>query len=132
MYIRRLKIPSQIYAKHQYRQESEYKSIWCIIHSNYEYNYKVITGYDTISQEYYIIDRRKYENTKRYTNMNSKKDAHEIQKENSRAEQGAWKERTLDGLSMIHASAAHLSSTTGRIHKSFKIWTCRSRGVRNS
>ena len=28
----------------------------------YEYNYKVIIGCDTILQEYYIIDRRKYEN----------------------------------------------------------------------
>ena len=30
----------------------------------YEYNYKIITGCDTILQEYYIIDRRKCENTK--------------------------------------------------------------------
>jgi len=74
----------------------------------YEYNYKIITGYDTILQEYYITDRRKYENTKRYTNMNSTKDAHELQKENSRVEQGAWKEMTLDDLSMIYAFAAHL------------------------
>ena len=42
----------------------------------YEYNYKVITGCDTILQEYYITDRRKCENTKRYTIMNSTKDAH--------------------------------------------------------
>ena len=33
-YIRRVEIPSRIYAKHQYRQESEYGSTWCIIHSN--------------------------------------------------------------------------------------------------
>ena len=33
-YIRRSEIPSRIYAKHQYRQESEYGSKWCIIHSN--------------------------------------------------------------------------------------------------
>jgi len=30
-YIRRSKIPS---CKHQYRQELEYESMWCIIHSN--------------------------------------------------------------------------------------------------
>ena len=28
------KIPSHIYAKHQYMQESEYESMWCIIHSH--------------------------------------------------------------------------------------------------
>ena len=33
-YIRRSEIPSRIYAKHQYRQESEYGSMWYIIHSN--------------------------------------------------------------------------------------------------
>ena len=30
----RSKIPSHIYTKHQYRQESEYESTWCVIHSN--------------------------------------------------------------------------------------------------
>ena len=33
-YIRKSEIPSCIYAKHQYRQESEYGSTWCIIRSN--------------------------------------------------------------------------------------------------
>jgi len=33
-YICRSEIPSRIYAKHQYRQESKYGSTWCIIHSN--------------------------------------------------------------------------------------------------
>jgi len=33
-YIRRSEIPSRIYAKHQYKKESEYGSTWCIIHSN--------------------------------------------------------------------------------------------------
>jgi len=33
----------------------------------YEYNFKVIIGRDIILKEYYIIDRHKYENTKRYT-----------------------------------------------------------------
>jgi len=54
----------------------------------YEYNYRVITRCDTILQEYYITGRRKYENTKRYIIMNCTKDAHELQKENSRDEQG--------------------------------------------
>jgi len=35
----------------------------------YEYNYKVITRCDTILQEYYITDRRKCENKRRYTSM---------------------------------------------------------------
>ena len=33
-YIRRSEIPSRIYAKHQYREESEYRNTWCITHSN--------------------------------------------------------------------------------------------------
>ena len=53
-YIRRSEIPSRIYAKHQYRQESEYGSKWCIIHSTHEYNYKVITRGDPILHKYYI------------------------------------------------------------------------------
>ena len=39
----------------------------------YEYNYKVITWCDTILQEYYITERHKCENTKRYIIMNSTK-----------------------------------------------------------
>ena len=57
-YIHRSKIFSHIYSKHQYRQESEYESTWCIIYSNNEYNYKVIIGCDTILQEYCITKRR--------------------------------------------------------------------------
>ena len=72
----------------------------------YEYNYKVITRCDTILQEYYITDGRKCENTKRYIRMNSTKGAHELHKENSRDEQGALRDRSSDGLLMIHASAA--------------------------
>jgi len=37
----------------------------------YEYNCKVIIGYDTILQEHYITDKYKCENIKRYTIMNS-------------------------------------------------------------
>ena len=74
----------------------------------YEYNNKVITGCDTILQEYYITNRCKCENIKRYTIINCTKGTHESQKENSIAEQGAWKDRASDGLSMIHASATHL------------------------
>jgi len=67
-----------IYAKHQYKQESEYGSKWCIIHSNIWYNYKVITRCDAILQEYYISDRRKCENTKRCTSMNCTKGGSEL------------------------------------------------------
>ena len=44
----------------------------------YQQNYKVITRYDTILQEYYITDRHKYENTKGDTNVNNTKDAYEL------------------------------------------------------
>jgi len=54
----------------------------------YEYNYKVIIGCDAILQEYYITDRCKCENIRRYTIMNNIKDAHELQKENSGDEKG--------------------------------------------
>ena len=57
----------------------------------YEYNYKVITRCDKILQEYYITDRHKCENTKRYTSKNRIKGAHKLQRENSRDEQGAWR-----------------------------------------
>ena len=74
----------------------------------YEYNYKVITGCDTILQEYYITGRHNCENTKRYTSMNNTKGAHELQKGNSRDGQGTWRDRASNGLSMIHATAALL------------------------
>ena len=74
----------------------------------YKYNYKVIRGCDTLLQEYYITDTRKWENTKRYTSMYSTKGPHELQKENTRADHGAWKDRVSDGQPMIHTSAVHL------------------------
>jgi len=46
----------------------------------YEYNYKVITGCDTILQENYITDGRKCENTIRYTSINSTKGAQSYRK----------------------------------------------------
>ena len=55
----------------------------------HEYNYKVITGCDTILQEYYITGRRNCENTNRYIIINNTKGAHQSQKGNSRAEPGA-------------------------------------------
>jgi len=58
--------------------------------------YIVIIECDSIFKKYYIIDRRKCENIRRYTIMNSIIDAHELQEENSRGEQGAWKDRALD------------------------------------
>jgi len=60
-----------------------------MVHYTFEYNYKVITGCDTILQEYYITDGRKFDSTKRYTSMYSTKGAHELQKENSKDEQRA-------------------------------------------
>ena len=61
--------------------------------------------------------RRKCENAKRYTYMNSTKDDHELQKENSRDERGAWKDWAPDGLPMICTFSTHLWSATRKIHK---------------
>jgi len=57
-YIRRLKIPSCIYAKHQYKEESECENTVVIYIPTEKYKYIVITKSDTLSQEYYIT--RKY------------------------------------------------------------------------
>ena len=62
-YIRRSEIPLHIYAKHQYRQESECGSIVVIYIPTEKYKYMVITESDTILQ-----DITSPENTKvRYT-----------------------------------------------------------------
>ena len=47
-YIRRSEVPSQIYAKHQYRQDSECESTVVIYISTEKYKYMVITDSDTI------------------------------------------------------------------------------------
>ena len=132
MKMRRSKIPWHIYAKHQYRQESEFKNCGALYIPTHEYNYKVITRCDTILKEYYITDRCICENTKRYTSMNSIKGAHELQKENSRDEQGAWKDRALHGLSMIHAfrCASLISNLENPQAPNSEIWTWGSRRVR--
>ena len=83
----RSKIPPHIYAKHRYDKNQSTKVCGALYIPTYEYNYKVITGYDTILQEYCITDGRKCENTKRFTYMNSTKDSPELQKENSGDEQ---------------------------------------------
>ena len=67
----------------------------------YEYNYKIITRYDTILQEYYITDKRKCENTKRLTSRNSIKGPHELQKKKLRDEQKEWKDRASDDQLLI-------------------------------
>ena len=69
---------------------------------------KLSPGVTQYYKEYYITDRRNCENTKRYTSMNSTKSVHESRKGNSKAKQGALEDRALDGLPMIHATAAHL------------------------
>ena len=95
-YIRRSEIPSRIYAKHQYRQESEYGSKWCIIHSNiwvqlqsYHQRWSNIT---------WILHHQKgaIARVQKYTYINSQKALTSLQKWNSRGTQGAWK------LSLIH------------------------------
>jgi len=63
-YIRRSELPSRIYAKHQYRQESEYESSGALYIPTHIYNYKVITRVITILHEYHITSMRKCESTK--------------------------------------------------------------------
>jgi len=59
-YIRRSELPPHIYAKHQYRQESEYGSKWCIIHSNtYSTTTQLSSEVITILHEYHITEMRK-------------------------------------------------------------------------
>jgi len=60
-YICRSEIPSHIYAKHQYKQESECESTVIIYIQTEKYRYMIITESDTILQEYYIT--RKYKST---------------------------------------------------------------------
>jgi len=67
-------------------QSTKVHGVLCI--PTYEYNYKVIKGCDTILQESYVTDRRKCENIKRYTIMNSTKDAHELQKKTRETSRG--------------------------------------------
>ena len=54
---------------------------------------------------------------KEVSSMYSTKGVHELQKENSRDEQGAWKDWASDSLPMIYATVVHLWSATRRIHK---------------
>jgi len=87
----------------------------------YEYNYKVITGCDTILQEYYITNMAQLQKYKEIYNYELYKRRSRVIKKNSSAEQGAWKDRASYNLSMIHAFTAHLWSATGKITSS-KLW----------
>ena len=58
-YIRRAEIPSYMYTKHQYMQESEYESKVIIYIPTEKYKYIVITELDPILHEYYITRRGK-------------------------------------------------------------------------
>jgi len=118
IYICRSKIPSHIYMLSISTGKNQSTKIHSVLYiPTYEYNYKVIIGCDIILQEYYITNRRKGENTKGYISMNSTKDAHEVQKENSRDEQGAWKDRASERSADDPPFTAHIWSATGRIHK---------------
>ena len=69
---------------------------------SYEYNYKVIIGYDTILQEYYITDRRKCDNTKKITSMSSTKVTHESQRKTREPSRGPEKIGLQTDLPLIH------------------------------
>ena len=72
-----------------------------VAHYTFQHMSTIIKLSQDVTQ-YYITDRRDCENTKRRTIMNSTKDAHELQKENSGYEQGG-----LAGGG-IHAFSAHI------------------------
>jgi len=67
MYIRRSKIPSCIYYKYQYRHGLEYEVRSAVYIPTYEYNYKVSQDVTQYYKNITSPNRRKYENTKRYT-----------------------------------------------------------------
>ena len=87
----------------------------------YEYNYKVITWSDTILQEYYITDRRKYENTRRCTSMNSTKEVQSHNRKNSRAEQGELGRMGLWTVCRRSKLLLHLSDQQPRESPSSKL-----------
>ena len=83
-YIRRSELPSRIYAKHQYRQESEYGSKWCIIHSStyiqlqsYHQKWSNITIIlyhwcaNARVQKVYIYEQREYKERYKYKQYKS-------------------------------------------------------------
>ena len=117
-YIRRSEIPSRIYAKHQYRQESEYGSTWCIIHSN---TWVQLQSYHRKWSNITIILHHQYCAIARIQRMvwvwTVQKVAQSHNRKTQEPNKGAWKDGALDGLLEIHATAAPLWSATGRIHK---------------
>jgi len=65
-----------------------------------------ITNLSQDVTQYYITNKRKCENTKKYTIMNNTEGAYELQKKNSRDEQGGWKDRAPNGQLLIHDATA--------------------------
>ena len=131
-YIHKSEIPSRIYTKHQYSQESEYGSTWWIIHSNIWVQLHSYHQMWQRLQEYYIIDRRKCENTKRCASMNSTKGGSKSLQKNSRAEQGGlegWGSgRSADNPR--YRCASQVSSWENSHAPSSMTWTWGSRGVK--
>jgi len=69
-YIYRLETPPHVYTLSISTSKNQSKKVCGTLYIlTYGYNYKVIIGSDTILQEYYITDRRKCENIRRYTIM---------------------------------------------------------------
>ena len=124
MYIRRSKIPSHIYVSISTCKNQRTKARGALYISTYEYNYKVITGCDRILQEYYITDMCNAGFQRDIQVWTIQKELMSYRRKNSRDEQGAWKYRASDGMSLIHAFTTYLWSATGRIHKlqSSEIW----------
>ena len=110
-YIRRSKIPSRTYTKHQYKEESEYGSTEVIYIPIEKCKYMVITESDTILQEYYIT--RKYKSII-HEEINKSLEVLTSNKRASRAKQERnWEEEPRRGPSfcytpiVMEGSAAH-------------------------
>jgi len=123
-YIRRSEIPSRIYAKFQYMQNSECESTVVIYIPTEKYKYMVITESDTILQEYYITENIKEYNTWRDIHN---KEVLTIQQEGLGCQ--TWEKLGGRAEMMIQTSAALRSSrkdpllTLIRYSKATKVWS---------
>ena len=117
-YLRRSKIPLRIYAKHQYRKESECESKWCIIHSNIRV---LLQGYHQIWHNITIILHHQYgANAKIRRKVQVWTVQKEAQSHNRKTLEPSRVPRRMgvpDGLLEFHATAAPLWSATERIRK---------------
>ena len=99
----------------------------------YEYNYKVITGCDTILKEYYITDTRKCKNTKRYNYEHYKKCSRDIIGKLECSVGGLeGKDSGRSGDDPCFHCTSLISNRVNSQGRSSRIWIYRFMGARNS